>query len=140
MKKCRPLMCISGLKHTIRIIRPKHTLQSFGKTRLFDQGIDINGMKIITAVQTPLYLIGLILVGFRREIPCVRGPRRSFINLTKQRGLMVLKRYCTYGSITPVPVIPIVGLMSTQPSRSAVKNGTCRFLDATTDPVLALIL
>lgn len=54
--------------------------------------------------------------------------------------LLVWERYCTYGSITPVPVIPTVGLMSTQPSRSAVKKGKCRFLDATIDPVLALIL
>lgn len=97
-------------------------------------------MKIITAVQTPFCLIGLVLIGFRREIPCVRGPIRSFINLPEQGGLLVWERYCTYGSITPVPVIPTVGLMSTQPSRSAVKKGTCRFLDATIDPVLALIL
>ena len=133
LQQARSLMMYASSEDSVWIVagsgafkvdRKVHTLAEIGST---------DSMDVVAAVGLTTWTIcTLVQISFRSEIP--RILRKS--ELFEKRAVV----HTDAGSMTPVAVIPTVGLMSVQPSRSETRNGLCRLRDATITPVFAFIL
>ena len=69
VQQSRSLMGNTSLEHSVGIIATGDTLKGLRESRLFFQGIDIDGVEPVPAVRETLDLVGLVLVCLRRQVP-----------------------------------------------------------------------
>ena len=119
-QQCRPLVADAGLEHPVFIVASNGTFQAFGKPSLFLQGVDVNGVEPVSAIHKTFDLVCLVIVCLCGQIPGIGVWVNDSGRLCPRIVNAVLRAWICVVKLT---VTPTVGLISTQPARSAVRNG-----------------